>query len=111
MNWKPSDDGHWKMNTDTAWFDSSNSGGISWIIRDSIGSLIGARCAKSSKKENIKMLEAKAILKGINFMAEKIRDYPVLLDHPLVVESDAVEIIRLINQEAVDDSEISLVID
>lgn len=87
--WLPPIDGHWKMNTDAAWFDSSNSGGVGWIIRDSIGSLIEAGNSKTCIKEEIKLMEARAILEWIKKLTEKIKDYPDLIVPPLLVEPDA----------------------
>lgn len=57
------------MNIDASWMNKSNSGGIGWIVRDSSGSLIGVGLQKIEKKWSIKSMEAKAILEGINSIA------------------------------------------
>lgn len=87
--WKPPEAKQWKLNVVATWFEESEVGGVGWIIRDSDGSLI----------------------EGLNQIAEKTFYSLERFDHYLVVESDAVELVRLINRGTVDLSEISTFID
>lgn len=57
------------------------------------------------------MLETMAVIEGLQQIAKRFRAYPELLMHEVVVESGATEIIKLINREAEDQSEISFLID
>lgn len=62
-SWKPPEINRWKLNSDAAWFDASNSGGLGWSIHDSDGSRIGAGCNSINKNDQIKVLKAMAIKK------------------------------------------------
>lgn len=108
--WIPPGSSQWKLNVDVAWFEASNSSGVGWIVRDSEGSLIGAGSKKTSGRLKIKMLEAMTVVEGFSIVSERFRNYPDCSLHEVVIESDAAEIVRLINGVSKDCSEISLLI-
>lgn len=81
-------------------------------LRDSNESLIGAGCSKIFQRGPIKWLEAKAMLEGLRAFAECVKDRNIMPCLPLIVETDALEVIKLLNEDEEEDlTEISMVID
>lgn len=81
------------------------------MLRDSAGSFVGVGCKRISRKSEIKLMEASAIIEGLKQVANRVRNYPYFFNHHIVVESDAEVVIKLINGNSMDNSEISVLID
>lgn len=101
----------WKINVDASWDERSGKGGMEWLIRDSIGSLIGGGCKRIAWRWSIKILEAKAISEGLKtyIQAMVVEDFGIRPE--LEVESDSLEVIQAINKESSDLSELLLVVE
>lgn len=94
------------MNSDASWNESLNLWGIGWIIRDSSGSLIGSGIKQVGRKWNIKSMEALAIKEGLKAYNQKISSRKL----PVIVEADAMELVKSLNLEASDISESEVVV-
>lgn len=105
--WTPPPTNTWKLNTDASWSDKQQRGGIGWILRDSSGSSINLGFRRISRKWSIKFLELKAIVEGLKNIPQVYFGNGDQISTPIFVESDALNIIKLINEEDEDISEIS----
>lgn len=90
---KPLEEGFWKLNIDAAQLENSQRGKSDWIIPDWNGHLIGGSFNFSTSCWPVKVLEAKAIVKGL----VKVRETWNGRNSPLVVESNSLEAINLLN--------------
>lgn len=99
IQWKASEFNHWKLNADAVWFEASKSDEVGWVIRDLTGSFIGVGRKEIQRKRAIKMLEAKAIIKELKELTIREDLGGERFNQPLVVESDFVEIIKMLNRE------------
>lgn len=106
--WRPPPSGSWKMNSDAAWLEDRKVGGIGWVIRDSSGSLIGLGCKQMQSNLGIKNLEANAIFEGVKAYTKWSSGLLRGVKPPLVVETDAIEVVKAISSELPDLSELSL---
>lgn len=88
-----------------AWFDIKGKGGFGWIVRDHEGHAVFGGCKFISKGSSVSRLEAEAILARLNLLVEECSD-PI---PPLTVESDALEVIRLLNWDLVSYAEIGVI--
>lgn len=90
---------------DAAWSDIKGKGGYGWIVRDHEGRAVFGGCKFISKGSYVSRLEAEAILAGLKLLVEECLG-PI---PPLEVESDAFEVIRLLNRELVSFAEIGVI--
>lgn len=90
-----------KINVDTSWNEAQKQGGIGWIIRDSLGSLVGLGCSKIKRRWSIRVLEASTIKEGIEAYLAIFGDSR----SRIVVEADSIEVIKALNHEEADVSE------
>lgn len=94
-----------------AWIDANRRGGLGWVIRDSSGSLIGAGCVQVDRKWSIKAMEGQAIIEGLKAYHSLSNKGGVGVKPPLIVEFDSFDVVKAINGEEEDLSEIALVVD
>lgn len=85
------------MNTDAAWFEELGRGSIAWVVRDSVGSPICFGMKQVLSIWDIQALEALAIWEGLKSLLNLRLEKQV----PLIVESDANEIVKSLNDQAV----------
>lgn len=102
--WVSPESGFWKINTDASWFELEGVGGISWVVRDSFGSLILAGCEKVVLFWPIKFLDALALIRGLKALVDYFA-HGSLFD--VLVESDCVNLINAINHKIQDLSKLS----
>lgn len=107
VRWKPPPVDAWKLNSDAPWSESQKRGGIGWIFRDSSGSSICMEFQQIKEKWSIKILEMKEILEGLKNIPSTSHGDSSQASIPIFVESDAVNVIKILNGEDEDLSEIS----
>lgn len=100
--WKPLPENTWKMNVDASWSDQRKCGGIGWILRDSIGSPICMGIQRINASWSVKMLEMKAILEGWEAYLQCKQTRSDLTIPPIVVESYAGEVVKILNGDEED---------
>lgn len=103
--WSPPPLNCLKINTNAAWNSKLGRGRVGWILRDSLGSPLGVGCKHFNRKGTIKSLEMLAIKEGIEAYLTTIRNR----GSPIVVESDASEVIKAWNFVCEDISDTKLV--
>lgn len=90
--------------------ESQNRGGIGWIMRDSSGSTICRGLRIINGKWSIKMLEMRAILEGLRCFLALRASRSNLSIPPIIVVSDAIGVINLLNNEDADQTKISFLV-
>lgn len=100
--WTPPPPTFLKLNSDASWNEATGTGGVGWVIRNSSGSLVQAGGKRLKRKRDINLLEFAAI-------KEELSSY-LSIDRQrrsaVIVEVDALEVIRVLNRESVDNSEV-----
>lgn len=85
---------------------------MGWIIRDSNGSLVGAKCKRIERRWSIKFLEAEVIHEGLKSYVGSTNVKDILTSNLcFVVESDSNDVINVLNRVFEDQSEISLLVE
>lgn len=107
VQWKPPAANGWKLNSDASWFDGDGIDGIGSAVHDSNGSLICFEIQRVSSKWGIKVMEAKAILEGI----KAINHTCIQKKIPVEIESDSLEVIRVLRGDDEDLSELKPVVE
>lgn len=98
--WIPPPAGLLKLNCDASWCAIRDRGGIGWILRSPMGSIICAGYKNIQKRWKVSWLEALAVGEGI-------KNIPV--DSPQVrVETDSLAVVRLVSGEGDDAMELGI---
>ncbi|XP_022143317.1 uncharacterized protein LOC111013216 [Momordica charantia] len=95
VRWSAPPTNCWKLNTDASWSEEREVGGIGWILCDCRGEIVLAGNCKIREKKEINALELMTIIRGLQFINMQSRS-------PIYLESDSVEVIRLMKKEDVD---------
>lgn len=102
--WSPPPCCSWKINTDASWLEKERRGGVGWIARDSLGSLIFAGFKPLKRKWSIKCLEMLAVAESLKCLLENVnRPFP-----KIIVESDFADVVAILNRISADCSEVAL---
>ncbi|XP_022155262.1 uncharacterized protein LOC111022403 [Momordica charantia] len=96
LKWEPPPMHIWTLNADASWSDSTHRGGIGWIIRSWDGDIVLAGNRFVEACNNVKLLEASAILEGLR----NLTNLGVL--RPLHIETDSAEVESLLNRKRED---------
>jgi ribonuclease HI len=91
-SWRKPEDGSLKINVDASSRESDNSGATGLIVRNSKGAMIQAQVTWTEYAASPLIMEARAILEGIRLSID--RGY-----QSIEVESDAQEVIKLLNDQ------------
>lgn len=83
----------WKLNFDAFWILSRSKGGLGWIVYDPSGSPLVGESKPVKNFHSILILEARVILDGLREMKKVLSGG----NPPLIVESDSLELAKLLN--------------
>lgn len=86
LSWKRPNPGVIKINTDAAWYNVTNKGGLGAIARNHRGQIVGD-FQGAEVADNVEHLEARAVYEGIRI------DMDMLWEN-VIIESDAISIIN-----------------
>lgn len=88
-----------KLNCDGAWEAQTGKGGVGWVLRDGIGCFISAGGNGEIRSGSALMVEAAAVRDALTWCLD-------LGYGKMVVESDSLSLIKMLNQEGTVDLEI-----
>ncbi|KAK2642703.1 hypothetical protein Ddye_024466 [Dipteronia dyeriana] len=103
VKWQPPNIVFYKLNTDAAFDVNSQRVGLGMIIRDHLGFVLGASAQTVVANFCPQIAEALAIFRGLTFVVES-----GLI--PVVIESDALEVVNIINSSENVSPEIGLIV-
>lgn len=92
------------MNMDTTWFEGRRVGGVGWVAQDSSDMVVQAGYCYIREKQSVKFLEAFALLHGL-------RNIQNLEGYDIHLETDSHGVVKLVEEEDVDISEICWIVD
>lgn len=97
--WIPIPPGVWKLSCDATWSERRACGGAGWILRDWKGWPIAAGFKCILKPWKISWLESIAICEGL-------RAIPLVNTPQVRVETGALQVVKLVNEEEMDETEL-----
>lgn len=104
IGWHLIDLSFWKLNIDAAWSFKSNLCGLGWVFHDHLGRVHLAGLKFVPRCQELKILEAMTICFGLEILTS-------INISNILVESNCLEVINLLNDVVVDLSEVSYFIE
>jgi hypothetical protein len=102
-SWSSPPQGWSKLNTDAAWIGEESNGGAGMILRDAAGDITCSACWSLAPCGSPLEAELKACIHGLNLAMQ-------WTDEPIIVESDCLEAIRLINDPGPNRSDLAALV-
>lgn len=92
FSWSPPPDGRFKLNVDVVVKELENKVGIGAIVKNSSGTLMAATIKTTSFKGEVELAEAEALMFGIEIAKDARLS-------PLIIESDSLNVVKLVNRK------------